>query len=71
MNMCPTYLLKHTWNNEKQIISLIITNRAGLHYLAVKKFLLYWEKWQQDLMAILIVWIVYICLEKITNSNLI
>ena len=55
MNMCPTYLLKHTWNNEKQIFSLMITNGAGLHYLAVKNFLLYWEKWQQDLMAILIV----------------
>ena len=34
---CPAYVSKHNSNLEKQIILLMIPNREGWHYLAVKK----------------------------------
>ena len=34
---CPTYVLKHNSNCEKQVFLLIISDGEGWHYLAVKK----------------------------------
>ena len=37
MNMYLTYISKHNFNYENQIILLMIPNGEGWHYLAVKK----------------------------------
>ena len=33
----PVYVSKHNSNSEKQVILLIIPNRDGWHYIALKK----------------------------------
>ena len=38
MNIYPTYISKHLLNHENQIILLMISNREGWHYLAVKNY---------------------------------
>ena len=35
-NIYPAYVLKHNSNGEKQVILLMISNRKGQHYLALK-----------------------------------
>ena len=38
MNICPADVSKHNPKEEKEVILLMILNREGWHYLAVKNF---------------------------------